>query len=135
MLIVFSAAQEAQAANKANTIIPPDHEKLLVARHVATKTSHKLSTFQLKGTEGANVRSPLEFKRTEINWNSLLLTYGIEEAYKITWLNSRSFDKEGIGNLMSHYVFPDSKKMMEDSSGDYLQVLRRMLPPPLKPPL
>ncbi|GJX13396.1 reverse transcriptase domain-containing protein [Tanacetum coccineum] len=144
-----SAALEAQAATMANVDNTNRNTREREA-HVARKCSYKefmsCQPINFKGSEGA-VRLIRWFKRTEsvfsrnnctedcnVNfatgtlteealtwWNSFAQPIGIEEAYKITWVEFKKLlinkycprtEIPGIGNLVSTMV-PDSKKMME----------------------
>ncbi|GKB54489.1 reverse transcriptase domain-containing protein [Tanacetum coccineum] len=69
-----SAAMEAQAANMAKLIIPPDQEKLLFSCNNCTED------FNVKFATGTLTEEALS------RWNSFAQPIGIEEAYKITWV-------------------------------------------------
>ncbi|GKE45736.1 hypothetical protein Tco_1473020 [Tanacetum coccineum] len=94
-----SAALEAQAANMKILIIPPDQDKLL----------NCTEDYKVKFATGTLTEEALSW------WNSFAQPIGIEEAYKITWVNDlkayvRRFQE--LATLCPTMV-PDSEKMME----------------------
>ncbi|GJS02218.1 hypothetical protein Tco_0318726 [Tanacetum coccineum] len=119
-----SAALEAQAATMANadnTNRNTGQRETPVARKCSYKEFMSCQPFNFKGTEGA-VGLIRWFERTESVflrsnctedckvkfatgtlteealswWNSFAQPIGIEEAYKITWLNLAAINKEGL---------------------------------------
>ncbi|GKF04648.1 hypothetical protein Tco_0035316 [Tanacetum coccineum] len=152
------AALEAQSANMANTITGP--REVHVARKYSYKEFMSCQPFNFKGSEGAVglicwfERSELVFSRSNCTedckvkfatstlteealswWNSFSQPIGIEEAYKITWVEFKKLlikkycpRTEELATLCLTIV-PDSEKMIEVSSGDYLKVFKEMLPP------
>ncbi|GJV33103.1 reverse transcriptase domain-containing protein [Tanacetum coccineum] len=144
-----TAALEAQAATMANadnTNRNTGEREAPVARKCSYKEFISCQPFNFKGSEGA-VRLIRWFEQTESVfsrsnctedckvkfatgtlteealswWNSFAQPIGIEEAYKITWVEFKKLlikkycprtEIPGIGNLMSSLV-PDSEKMIE----------------------
>ncbi|GJX86742.1 hypothetical protein Tco_0337516 [Tanacetum coccineum] len=79
-----SAALEAQAANMAILIIreKPDQETLLIAKKCSYQRVHELPTTQLKVKFVTGTLT-----EEALSWcNSFSQPIGIEEAYKITWV-------------------------------------------------
>ncbi|GJV70298.1 putative reverse transcriptase domain-containing protein [Tanacetum coccineum] len=137
-----AAALEAQAANMENTIIGP--REASVARKCSYKEFMSCQPFNFKGSEGVVgliywfERFELVFSRSNCIedckvkfatgtlteealswWNSLAQPIGIEEAYKITWVEFKKLlikkycpRTEELATLCPTMV-PDSEKMMK----------------------
>ncbi|GJS56451.1 putative reverse transcriptase domain-containing protein [Tanacetum coccineum] len=143
-----SAALEAQAVNMANTDNTTRPREALVARQCSYKEFMSCQPINFKGTEGA-IGLIRWFKRTESVfscsnctedckvkfatntlteealswWNSFAQPIGIEEAYKITWVEFKKLlikkyclRTEELATLCPIMV-PDFEKMMEGFIG------------------
>ncbi|GJR83427.1 putative reverse transcriptase domain-containing protein [Tanacetum coccineum] len=143
-----STALEAQATNMANTDNTTRLREAPVARKCSYKEFMSCQPINLKGTEGA-VGLIRWFKRTESVfscsnytedckvkfaigtlteealswWNSFTRPIGIEEAYKITWVDFKKLLIKKFQELatLCPTMVPDSEKMMEITSGDCLE--------------
>nr|GEX98263.1 putative reverse transcriptase domain-containing protein [Tanacetum cinerariifolium] len=101
----ITTALEAQAANMANadnTNRNPEPREALVARKCSYKEFMSFQPFNFNGSEGAvGLSQALSW------WNSFAQPIGIEEAYKITWVEFKKF-------LIKKYCPQTEVQKMED---------------------
>ncbi|GKA64532.1 putative reverse transcriptase domain-containing protein [Tanacetum coccineum] len=82
-----TAALEAQATNMANTDNTTRPREALIARKCSYKEFMSCQPINFKGTEGAVKFATSTLTKEALSWwNSFAQPIGIEEAYKITWV-------------------------------------------------
>ncbi|GJZ20708.1 putative reverse transcriptase domain-containing protein [Tanacetum coccineum] len=133
-----TATLEAQAANMANTDNTTRPREAPVARQCSYKEFMSCQPINFKGTEGAIglirwfERTESVFSRSNCTedckvkfatgtlteealswWNSFAQPIGIEEAYKITWVEFKKLLIKKKLTTLCPTMVPDSEKMME----------------------
>ncbi|GJW28935.1 hypothetical protein Tco_0045810 [Tanacetum coccineum] len=118
-------AQAATMANADNTYRNTGEREALVARKCSYKEFMScqpinFKDYKVKFATGTLTEEALSW------WNSFAQPIGIEEAYKITWIEFKKLLIKKFQELatLCPTMVPDSEKMMEVFIGDYLEVTK-----------